>query len=74
MLFYFQAAGSNYMQIFLPKEAIGCNGTALLVLSLTMVVVIIFSIRKLKMNTKSDSCIKLDENKGTKKFFESQII
>jgi hypothetical protein len=75
MFFYFQTAESNYIEISLPIGVIGCNVTTILALfSLTIVAVIIFSIRKLKVNKKSDNWRKLDENEGTKKCFESQII
>ena len=75
MLFYFQIAESNYVEMSLPRGVIGCNVTALLaLLSLTIVAVTIFSIRKLKVNKKSDNWRKLDENEGTKKCFESKII
>ena len=75
MFFYFQTAESNYIEIFLPRGVIGCNVTTILALfSLTIVAVIIFSIRKLKVNKKIDNWRKLDENEGTKKCFESQII
>ena len=75
MLFYFQIAESNYVEMSLPRGVNGCTVTALLaLLSLTIVAVTIFSIRKLKVNKKSDNWIKLDENEGTKKCFESKII
>ena len=75
MFFYFQTAESNYIEISLPRGVIGCNVTTILALfSLTIVAVIIFSIRKLKVNKKSDNWRKLDENEDTKKCFESQII
>ena len=73
MLFYFQIAESNYVEMSLWVN--GCNVTALLaLLSLTIVAVTIFSIWKLKVNKKSDNWRKLDENEDTKKCFESEII
>ena len=74
-MFYFQTAGSNYIEISLSRGVIDCDVTALLaLLSLTIVAIIIFLIRKLKVNKKNDNRKKLDKNKGTKECFESQII
>ena len=74
-MFYFQTAESNYIEILLSRGVIDCDVTALLaLLSLTIVAIIIFLIRKLKVNKKNDNWKKLDKNKGTKECFESQII
>ena len=74
-MFYFQTAESNYIEISLSRGVIDCDVTALLaLLSLTIVAIIIFLIRKLKVNKKNDNWKKLDKNKGTEECFESQII